>query len=91
MILSTRELFSALKKCGYKLTPWILHYYYLPSKILINSYQRIFNSKLAEYAYAKHNKIGKDENDLLDKQFEKLIAQSKSITESYEKLKGRRK
>ena len=89
MVLATRELFNVLRKNNYSITPIILCYYYLPSFILVASYKKIMNSKLAEYAFSKHNKIGKNEINDLEVHFQLLINATKSKTTYYEILKSK--
>jgi len=89
MIFATRELFNVLRKNQCKITPMILYYYYLPSFILVASYKKIMNSKLAEYAYSKHNKIGKGEITDLEEHFQLLINSTKTATPFYTILKSK--
>ena len=69
MVLGTRELFSVLKSIGVKITPVKLHFYYLPVFIIGKIWQIIMGTKLAEYAMAKHTIMGKEEMEILEKQF----------------------
>ena len=69
MILGTRELFNILKNINVKITPQKLYIYYLPVILIARIWQIIMNTKIAEYAMAKHTVIGKDELDILEKQF----------------------
>ncbi|MDR2449307.1 MAG: hypothetical protein LBD52_05030 [Prevotellaceae bacterium] len=69
MVLGTRELFDVLKKGNIKITPQKLHFYYLPIIIVVKMWQLIMNTKMAEYAMAKHTIVGKKELDILEKQF----------------------
>jgi len=89
MILATRELFNVLRRNKNKITPMILYYYYLPTFILVASYKRIMNSRLAEYAFSKHNKIGKSEISDLEEHFQLIINTTKSKTPYYKILKSK--
>jgi len=77
MILATRECFLVLKTLKYKITPKILYYYYLPCMLLVLSNEKIMKSKLAEFAYARHNRIGRNEMEFLENQFNSLILKDK--------------
>jgi 2-dehydropantoate 2-reductase len=76
MILAIREGFKALNENGIKIEPKKLNYYNLPSCFLILLYQIIFNTKIAEYAMAKHTIVAKEEMDTLEKQFLNLYKES---------------
>jgi 2-dehydropantoate 2-reductase len=69
MVLGTRELFDILKNSNIKITPRKLCVYYFPIVIIVKIWQVIMNTKIAEYAMAKHTIIGKKELDILEKQF----------------------
>jgi len=69
MIYGTRELFTVLKSTGVKITPKKLKFYYLPVIIIGKIWQVIMGTKIAEYAMAKHTVVGKEELEILEKQF----------------------
>jgi 2-dehydropantoate 2-reductase len=69
MVYATRELFSILKSNGVKITPRKLLFYYLPVNIIGKIWQIVMKTKIAEYAMAKHTVVGKDEMEILEKQF----------------------
>jgi 2-dehydropantoate 2-reductase len=69
MILGTRDLFRVLKSIGIKITPKKLFFYYLPVIVLVKIWKIIMRTKIAEYAMAKHTIAGKEELQILEKQF----------------------
>lgn len=69
MVYATRELFSILKSNGVKITPLKLHFYYFPANIIGKIWQIIMKTKIAEFAMAKHTIVGKNEIEILEKQF----------------------
>ena len=69
MVLATRELFSVLKSNNIKITPRKLLFYYLPVNIIGKIWQIVMKTKIAEYAMAKHTIVGKEEMEILEKQF----------------------
>lgn len=69
MILAIREGFKALKENGIQVEPKKLNYYYLPLWLLTTIYQFVLNTKIAEYAMAKHSVVAKEEIEALNKQF----------------------
>ena len=69
MVYATRELFSILKSNGVKITPKKLYFYYFSANILGVIWKIIMKTKIAEYAMAKHTIAGKDEIEILEKQF----------------------
>jgi len=69
MIYGTRELFSILKNIGVKITPKKLNFYYLPVIVIGKIWQIIMGTKITEYAMAKHTVVGKEELEILEKQF----------------------
>ena len=71
-VLATRELFSVLKSIGVKITPRKLYFYYLPASIVAKIFQMIMNTKMAEYAMAKHTVVAKEEMDALEPKFMSL-------------------
>jgi 2-dehydropantoate 2-reductase len=71
-VYATRELFSILKNNGVKITPKKLLFYYLPANILGIVWKIVMNTKIAEYAMAKHTIVGKEEVEILEKQFMEL-------------------
>jgi 2-dehydropantoate 2-reductase len=80
MVLGTRELFNVLKSNSIKITPKKLYYYYLPVTIFTRIWQVIMNTKIAEYAMAKHTIAGRDELEILEKQFMTLNTKNIEIT-----------
>jgi len=71
-VLATRELFGVLKSIGVKITPRKLYFYYLPASIVAKIFQMIMNTKMAEYAMAKHTVVAKEEMDALEPKFMSL-------------------
>ena len=71
-VLATRELFSVLKSIDVKITPRKLYFYYLPASIVAKIFQMIMNTKMAEYAMAKHTVVAKEEMEALEPQFMSL-------------------
>jgi 2-dehydropantoate 2-reductase len=69
MVYATRELFSILKSNNIEITPKKLLFYYLPANSITKIFQIVMNTKIAEYAMAKHTIVGKDEINILEKQF----------------------
>jgi len=69
MVYATRELFSVLKKINVKITPKKLYFYYLPADILGIIWKLVMKTKIAEYAMVKHTITGKEEIEILEKQF----------------------
>jgi len=69
MIYGTRELFSVLRSSGIKITPKKLYFYFLPVIIIGKIWQSMMGTKMAEFAMAKHTIVGKEELELLEKQF----------------------
>jgi 2-dehydropantoate 2-reductase len=69
MVFATRELFLVLKSNNIKITPRKLNFYYLPANIIGKIWQMIMKTKIAEYAMAKHTIAGKEEIEILEKQF----------------------
>jgi 2-dehydropantoate 2-reductase len=69
MILGTRDLFNVLKSIHIKITPKKLFFYYLPVIVLMKIWKIIMGTKIAEYAIAKHTIAGKEELQILEKQF----------------------
>ena len=81
MVYATRELFSVLKSNGIKITPKKLFFYYLPANILGIIWKFVMNTKIAEYAMAKHTITGKEEVEILEKQF--MTLNTKNIQLKY--------
>jgi 2-dehydropantoate 2-reductase len=72
VVLGTRELFSILKSIDTQIAPKKLYFYYLPTIIIAAIWQLVMKTKIAEYAMAKHTVVGKEELEVLEKQFMSL-------------------
>ncbi|WP_010233686.1 ketopantoate reductase family protein [Clostridium arbusti] len=77
MILAIRECFTQLKKKGVKITPIKLNFFYLPCFILVPIFSLGMNTKIAEFAMAKHTIVAKDEMDVLEKLFIEILGKTK--------------
>ncbi|MGL4369800.1 MAG: ketopantoate reductase family protein, partial [Spirochaetota bacterium] len=86
MIRATRECFLVLKALHVKVTPAKLNFYYLPLCILVPVYMAVMNSRIAEYAMAKHTIAAKGEMAALQAEFEKLIKRSGVDTPAFARL-----
>jgi 2-dehydropantoate 2-reductase len=69
MVLGTRELFFVLKSMGIQITPKKMYFYYLPVILIAKIWQIMMKTKIAEYAMAKHTITGREEMEILEKQF----------------------
>lgn len=70
MTLGTRELFAVLKSADVRITPKKLYlYYHLPTFVICKIWQITMNTKMIEYAMAKHAVTGRAELEELEKQF----------------------
>ncbi|MGB4659473.1 MAG: hypothetical protein WBI07_09850, partial [Mobilitalea sp.] len=76
MILAIRECFRVLKKQGFNVNPKKLNFFYLPCFILVPIFSMGMNTKIAEFAMAKHTIVAKDEMDILEKLFKKMVAET---------------
>lgn len=76
MVLATRECFKALNSTNTKVTPYKLNFYYAPTFVIVPLFMILFNTKISEYAMAKHTIVAKDEMDTLEKQFRSIIKDS---------------
>ena len=81
VVYATRELFSVLKSNNVKITPKKLYFYYLPANILAIIWKIIMKTKIAEYSMAKHTIAGKEEMEILEKQF--MILNKENIKLKY--------
>ena len=72
MVLGTRELFRVLKSIDVQITPKKLYLYYLPTIVIAKIWQIVMKTKIAEYAMAKHTIVGREELEILEKQFMSL-------------------
>lgn len=86
MILATRECFHVLRRLGIKITPFKLNFYYLPTALLVPVYRLVMNSKVAEYAMAKHTVVARQEIEALEGQFRQLILESGEKTPALDTL-----
>lgn len=80
MVLATRECFNVLNSINIKVTPAKLNFYYLPLFVIVPMFMLIMNTKIAEFAMAKHTIIAKDEMEVLENQFRYLIKKSGVMT-----------
>lgn len=78
MILSIRECFALLKRKGVKITPTKLNFFYLPSIILVPIFSISMNTKMIEYAMAKHAIAGKNEVNVLEKLFMEMFRETEN-------------
>jgi len=76
MIFAIRECFDRLKGKGVKIEPKKLNFFYLPSFILVPIFSIIMNTKIAEFAIAKHTIVAKNEMDILEKLFIEMIGET---------------
>lgn len=83
MVLATRECFSVLKSMNIKVTPAKLNFYYLPTFIIVPVFMILMNTKIAEYAMAKHTIVAKAEMIVLEGIFVKFIMESKQETPAF--------
>ena len=72
MVLATREMFEILKNAGVQITPFKLHFYYLPAFLVAKLWQIVMNTQIAEYAMSKHAAVGTEEMEALERQFMSL-------------------
>ncbi|MCP4178779.1 MAG: ketopantoate reductase family protein [bacterium] len=86
MVLATRECFSVLKNMGIKVTPVKLNFYYFPTIIIVPIFMILMNTKIAEYAMAKHTIVAKEEMTVLENIFEGFIKESGRNKPAYEWL-----
>lgn len=86
MVLATRECFKVLKSKNIKVTPVKLNFYYLPLFIIVPIYMVIMNTKIAEYAMAKHTIVAKEEMNVLEEVFDNIIEDSGQNTQAYKWL-----
>jgi 2-dehydropantoate 2-reductase len=86
MILANRECFKVLKSMNIKITPRKLNFFYLPVFILAPAFMIIMNTKLAEFAMAKHTIVAKDEMNVLEALFQEFINKSGIRTPSLDWL-----
>jgi Ketopantoate reductase len=86
MILATRECFKVLNKLNVKVTPLKLKVYYIPAFILAPIFMGIMNTRIAEFAYSKHNIVAKREMEALEEQFRVLMKQSGVMTSNFDTL-----
>ena len=80
MVLATRECFNVLNSINIKVTPAKLNFYYLPLFVIVPMFMLIMNTKIAEFAMAKHTIVAKDEMEVLENQFRYLIKKSGVMT-----------
>ena len=80
MVLATRECFNVLNSIDIKVTPAKLNFYYLPLFVIVPIFMLIMNTKIAEFAMAKHTIVAKDEMEVLENQFRYLIKNSGVMT-----------
>lgn len=76
MILAIRESFRVLKKKGFNINPTKLNFFYLPCFILVPIFSIGMNTKIAEFAMAKHTVVAKNEMDVLEKLFMKMVVET---------------
>ena len=79
MVLGTRELFSILNNTGVTITPFKLHFYYLPSFLIAKFWQIAMRTKIVEYAMVKHAIAGRAELEELERQFMSLNTKGKRL------------
>ncbi len=86
MVLATRECFQVLNSINVKVTPVKLNFYCLPLFLIVPIYMLLMNTKIAEFAMAKHTIVAKDEMEVLEKQFRSLIKESGIKTPNLDSL-----
>jgi 2-dehydropantoate 2-reductase len=67
MIMSIRECFGVLRKKGTAITPVRQNFFYLPYWILAPIFSIVMNTRIAEFAMAKHTVVAKDEMAVLER------------------------
>lgn len=87
MVRGIKEGFRVLRKCGYKITPNKLKFYYLPTFMLTFIFKLIMNTKLAEITMAKHCITARQEMLCLQKEFDYYIIKSGLRTKAIDILK----
>lgn len=76
MILAVRECFEALKESGSKITPKKLKFFYMPCFVLVPIFSIVLNTRIGEFAMAKHTIAAKDEMYVLEKLFMEITGKS---------------
>lgn len=80
MILAIRECFDMLKRNGVKITPKKLNFFYMPCFILVPIFSIMMNTKIAEFAMAKHTIVAKNEMDILEKLYMDMVGETEDNT-----------
>lgn len=86
MVLATRECFEVLKIQNIKVTPVKLNFYYLPTFMIVPLFMGLMNTKISEYAMAKHTIEAKEEIGILVDHFSGFIKKSGLQTPSLDWL-----
>lgn len=73
MILQVREGFKSLKRSGGKVNPFKLNFFYMPCFILVPIFAIFMNTKIAEFAMAKHTVVAREEMEALEKIFIEML------------------
>jgi 2-dehydropantoate 2-reductase len=87
MVRGIKEGLKAIEALGYKITPFKLSYFKLPGSIIAGIFKIVMNTKIAEFAMAKHTIAAKGEMILLQKEFDELIRKSAVDTPAVNMLK----
>jgi 2-dehydropantoate 2-reductase len=76
MVRGIKEGFKVIEALGYNITPLKLCYFKLPGFIIAGIFQIVMNTRIAEFAMAKHTITARSEMVLLQKEFDELIRKS---------------
>jgi 2-dehydropantoate 2-reductase len=76
LIQATRECFKVLNMMNVPITPRKLRFYFLPIPILAPIIMFLLNTKMAEYAMAKHTSVAREEIKALDAIFKEFIKET---------------
>jgi 2-dehydropantoate 2-reductase len=80
MVLATRECFQVLRALNIPVTPFRLHFYYLPTFVIVPLFMILMNTRIVEFAMAKHALLAKDEMTVLENVFRDFIMKTNSNT-----------
>ena len=95
---SLRQMVRSCKECGdvvgalgfTKRQPFKFNlFYWMPEFVTAGIFRKIFSSRYAEVAYAKHAATASDEMEALTADFQSLIAQTSVPTPNFDRLVGR--
>jgi 2-dehydropantoate 2-reductase len=86
MVDAIRESFAVLEAGGGRVTPGRLRFFRWPAWLLVPVLARVLDSRMAEYAMAKHTVAAKDEMGELERQFRDLTAAAGAALPSWDRL-----